>query len=262
VLLACAVSATPAAAQATSADPGLDAIMKTVPAGYSRLANDQLPLGPMTATQFNDLARATVPERDDAAVYYGATYARPDGAVIVFLAMSTVHQEDSRGWANAAMRGTLTDGETIDVGIEGAKAVEGEEQGLHAAFIAFARNGRGFGVLAFGDTARVEASRFGTVIVASAESTPTRADAIEPVDAGSAAIGALVFLAFLVIVIVGVVRFVRRRSRKRAQQLIAHMTPQPYAWDRMGYPGSFQQPAQSVPTPPPPSLPPPPPWSR
>lgn len=237
--------------------------MKTVPSGFTRVPDDRLPVGPMTAKQFNDLADADVPVGDDAAVYYGATYARPDGAVLAFLGMSTVYQEDSRHWANGAMRGTLPDGETIDVGIAGSKAVEGEEQGLHAVFIAFARNGRGFGVLAFGDTARIEASRFANVIVASAESTPARLDAKEPVDAGSAAIGALVFLVLVAIAIVGAIRFVRRRSRKRSLQAVTAMAPPPYAWDRTGYPTTYQPPSQGVPTPPPPpSLPPPPPWSR
>jgi hypothetical protein len=257
-----AFGATPVLAQTASADPGLDTIMKTVPAGFRRLANDPLPAGPMTAAQFNEVGNASVPVRDDNAVFYGATYDRPDGAALLFLGMSTVYRSDGQAWANSAMRGTLTDGQSFDVLIAGAKGVEGDFDGTPAAMITLARNGRGFAVLVIGETARQDTLRFAEVVGDAAQSTPVRADAEPQVSGAAVVVLLVVFLAIVIIAVIVLGRVLRKRSRRRAAQLNASMGPFSNPWGtNRGYPTVFPPPTQTVP-PPPPSRPPPPPWAR
>ena len=258
-----AFGATAALAQTTSADPGLDAVMKTVPSGFTRVVDDPIPTGPMTVEQFNELNGSSLPEREkDHAVFYGATFERPDGSRLLFLGMSTVYRANAKQWAAGAARDTLTDDQPFDVLIPEAMGAEGTINGAPVALIAFARNGRGFAVLTAGETARQDALRFAEVVAGAAQSTPVRADAEPEVSGAAAAIGLLVFLAIVVIAVVVLSRVLRKRSRRRAAQLNASMGPLSNPWGtNTGYPAAYPPPSQTVP-PPPPSPPPPPPWAR
>lgn len=168
--------ASPVAAQADLVDPGLDSIKKTVPAGYQRAIPDRIPKGPMTAAEFNDIGSTDVPERNDDAVFYGATYGKQDGSIMVFLAMSTTREANAQDFADGVMQGTFTDGVRFSTGVAGADGVEGELNGAHVVAISLARNGRGFAMLSFGDSAKGNAIKFAGVIANVAQSTPTRSD--------------------------------------------------------------------------------------
>ena len=205
--------ASPVSSQADLVDPGLDTIMKMVPAGYQRAQRDRLPTGPMTAATFNAVGATTVPVRADNGVFYGASYERSDEAVIVFLGMSTSHQGDGRGFADEVIKGTLTDGEPFSAGIAGVAGVEGESNGVRSVALAFARNGRGFAVMAFGENARDDSSTFVNFIVSLAESTPTRSDAKPVQRLGPAAVGIAAICALAVVGIVALWRFVRARRK-------------------------------------------------
>ena len=65
------LGATPVLAQPASADPGLDTVMKTVPSGFTRVANDPIPTGPMTVEQFNELKARRCPS-GKTTPFYGA----------------------------------------------------------------------------------------------------------------------------------------------------------------------------------------------
>jgi hypothetical protein len=54
--------ASPVSAQSGLVDPGLDSIMKTVPAGFHRAQDDQIPKGPMTATEFSKIGQTDLPK--------------------------------------------------------------------------------------------------------------------------------------------------------------------------------------------------------
>jgi hypothetical protein len=203
--------ASPVSSQADVADPNLDVIMKMTPPGYQRAERDRLPEGPMTAATFNRIGATAVPVRADNAVVYGASYERPDGAIIIFLGMSTTRRGDGQAFADRVIEGTLTTGEAFSVGIDGVAGVEGESNGTHAAAIAFARNGRGFAVISFGDGARDDGATFATIIEGLAESSPPRSDARpdEQLRPAAAAVAAVVALA--VFGIVASWRLVQRR---------------------------------------------------
>ena len=147
----------------------------------------------------------------DNAVFYGASYERSDGAVIVFLGMSTSHQDDGQAFADGVIKGTITDGEAFPTGIAGVTGVEGESNGVALVAIAFARNGRGFAVMSFGGNARDDSSGFVKFVVGLAESTPTRSDAKQVERLRPAAVGIAAFIALAVVAIVALWRFVRRR---------------------------------------------------
>jgi hypothetical protein len=204
--------ASPVSAQADLVDPGLDTIMKMIPPGFQRSERDRLPKGPMTAATFNSVGVTGIPVHAGNAVFYGASYERSDGALIVFLGMSGSHQGDAQAFADGVINGTMTDGKPFSAGIAGVAGVEGESNGVRASALAFARHGRGFAVISFGENTRDDGSNFAKFVVGLAESTPTRSDAkpvekLPPVAVAIAAVGALA--------IVGTValwRFARRRS--------------------------------------------------
>jgi hypothetical protein len=213
-LLATAALVTiPASAQTGVADPGLDAIMKMTPSGYQRAERDRLPEGPMTAATFNRLGAIGVPVRADNAVIYGASYERSDGAVIVFLGMSSSHRADGQGFADQVIEGTLIDGEAFSVGIVGVAGVDGQSHGARATAIAFGRNGRGFAVLSFGESARRDGSDFASRVVTFAESTPLRSDARPDDQLKPAAVGIAAGVALAVVGIVALWRIVQRRKK-------------------------------------------------
>jgi hypothetical protein len=88
--------------------------------------------------------------------------------------------------------------------------------------IAFARNGRGFAVIAFGDSVRGDAVRFAGTLAGVAQSTPTRSDSTTTDASVAALIGSLFFFALLAIAIVALVRFARRKkSRARGARPMA-----------------------------------------
>ena len=118
--------ASPVSSQADLVDPGLDTIMKMTPAGYQRAQRDRFPRGPMSAATFNAVGATALPVRADKAVFYGASYERSDGAVLVFLGMSSSHQGDGQGFADGVIKGTMTDGKSFSTGIAGVASVEGE----------------------------------------------------------------------------------------------------------------------------------------
>jgi hypothetical protein len=203
-----------ASSQDGLADPGLDDIMRATPAGYQRAERDRLPEGPMTAGTFNRIGATAVPVRADNAVVYGASYERPDGSIIIFLGMSTSSREDGQAFADRVIEGSLTNARAFEVGTDDVVGVEGESNGSRAAAIAFARNGRGFAVLSFGERARDDASDFAGLVVLVAESTPIRSD-VRPTDQlppTAVAFAALVAVALCAVVVLW--RFVRRRANR------------------------------------------------
>jgi hypothetical protein len=204
--------ASPVSSQTDLVDPGLDTVMKLTPAGFQRAERDRLPTGPMSAATFTDVGATAVPVGGDNAVFYGASYERSDGAVIVFLGMSTSHQGDAQGFANAVINQTVTDGETFSTGIADVAGVEGESNGFRTVAIAFARNGRGFAVMSVGENARDDGSQFAKFIVGLAESTPSRSDAKPVQRLRPAAVGIAAFSALAIVGIIALWRFVRRRS--------------------------------------------------
>lgn len=213
VAIATLLMVQPVAAQPALVDPGLDAIMKLKPAGFQRAERDRLPEGPMTAATFNAIGVTAVTTRDDSAAFYGASYERADGAVVVFLGMSTSSQRDGQVFADGVVN-TMTNRVEFDAGVANVTAVEGESIGARAVAIAFARNGRGFAVLSFGATARADATSFVDFVVEMAAATPLRPDAkteprLRPV---AVAVAAIVALAIAVIAVSW--RFVRRRHEK------------------------------------------------
>lgn len=215
-------TANPVASQADLADPGLDDIMRATPSGYQRAERDRLPEGPMTAGTFNRIGATAVPVRADNAVVYGASYERPDGSIIIFLGMSTSRREDGQAFADRVIEGSLTNAHSFAVGIEDVAGVEGQSNGTRAAAIAFARNGRGFAVLSFGERAREDGAAFAGLVALAAESTPTRSD-VRPEDQlspAAAAIAACIALALCAVIASW--RFVRRRrDRPRRVGLVA-----------------------------------------
>jgi len=205
--------ASPVAAQPDLVDPGLDTIMKMTPAGFLRAEHDRLPNGPMTAATFNSIGVTTVPVRADNAVFYGASYERSDGALIVFLGMSSSHQADAQAFADGVIKGTATDGQAFATGIAGVAGVDGESNGVRAVTIAFARNGRGFAVISFGENTRDDGSKFVKFVVGLAESTPIRSDAKPVEKLRPAAVGIAAVTALAMVGIAGLWRFVRRRRK-------------------------------------------------
>ena len=121
------------------------------------------------------MVKADLPKVENDAVFYGATYEKTDGPIMVVFAMSTTHQADGQQFASGVIEGTPTKG-ALSTGIAGAKGVEGDVDGTHTVAIAFARNGRGFAVMAFGESGRDDAVRFAGALAGVAESTPTRSD--------------------------------------------------------------------------------------
>ena len=107
-LLIVGLIASPASSQAELADPGLDVIMRATPSGYQRAERDRLPAGPMTAGTFNRIGATAVPVRADNAVVYGASYERSDGAIIIFLGMSSADRDDGQAFADRVIEGSLT----------------------------------------------------------------------------------------------------------------------------------------------------------
>ena len=201
----------PVSGQSNLVDPGLDTVMKMTPAGFQRAERDRFPNGPMSAATFNAVGVTAVTVGGNNAVFYGASYERSDGAVIVFMGMSTSHQGDGQGFADGVIKGTMPNGEAFSPGIAGVAGVEGESNGLRAAATAFARNGRGFAVVSFGENARDNSSGFVKFVVGLAESTPTRSDARQVEKLRPAAVGIAAFSALAVVGIVALWRFVRRR---------------------------------------------------
>ena len=167
----------------------------------------------MTAATFNRIGAIAVPVRADNAVIYGSSYERPDGAVIVFLGMSSTHPVDGQAFADRVIEGTLIDGEPFAVGITGVAGVEGESNGAHAVAIAFSRNGRGFAVLSFGENAKEDGSNFATRVVGFAESTPTRSDARPDDQLRPAAVALAASVALAVVGFVALWRFVQHRRK-------------------------------------------------
>jgi hypothetical protein len=207
-----AIVASPVASQAL-ADPDLDSIMKLTPAGFTRAEGDRLPAGPMTAATFDAVSVVPVPTRDDSSVFYGASYERSDGALIVFLGMSSSRRADGQTFADGVAR-TLTEAKPFVAGIDDVTAVEGESNGVRTVAIAFARNGRGFAVLSFGENARAEASNFVDFVVEMADSTPPRSDAQASSRLRPAAVAVAATVALAVAGMVTLLRFARRRIAK------------------------------------------------
>ena len=201
------------AAQAGLVDPGLDTIMKMTPAGFQRSERDRLPTGPMSAATFNAVGVTAAPAPADNAVFYGASYERSDGALIVFLGMSTSHQGDAQAFADGVIKGTLTDGKAFSAGVARVAGVEGESNGVRAVALAFARNGRGFAVISFGENTRDDGSKFAKFVVGLAESTPTRSDAKPVEKLRPAAVAIAAFSALAIFGIGALWRFVRRRRK-------------------------------------------------
>jgi hypothetical protein len=247
----------PVSAQSGLLDPGLDSIMKTVPVGFDRAQDDQIPKGPMTAEEFSKIGQSDLPEVENDAVFYGATYEKADGPIMVVFAMSTTHQADGQQFASGVIAGAPTK-DALPTGIAGAKGVEGDADGIHAVVIAFARNGRGFAVMAFGESGRDDAVRFAGALAGVAESTPPRSD-VKTTDAElSALIGTLTFFALLAIAIVWVVRFVRRKKARTRGAMPAMTTGPSYdmpvnPWGQNTGTGSVERPVHTgFPPPPPP----------
>jgi hypothetical protein len=213
VLTVVGLVASPVASQAELVDPGLDTIMKLTPAGFRRAERDRFPNGPMTAATFNAVGVTPVPVRDDNAVFYGASYEKSDGALIVFLGMSTSHKADGQRFADGIIEGTLIDGEEFSTGIDGVTGVDGVSNGVRAAAIAFARNGRGFAVMSFGEDAPDHGSEFADFVVYMAESTPTRSDAKPVQRLRPAAVGVAALSALAAVGIVALSRFAMRRRK-------------------------------------------------
>lgn len=233
-----------AAAQSGLVDPGLDTIMDTVPVGFQRSQDDRIPEGPMTGAEFSTIGDTDIPELEDDAVFYGATYEKADGSIIVAFGMSTSHQRDGQEFAKGVIEGTPTNG-TLSTGIDGASGVEGDVNGMHTVAIAFARNGRGLAVIAFGDAVRDDAVRFAATLGGVAQSTPKRSDSTTSEGSVAALIGSLTFFALLIVAIVGLVRFV---SRKKSRGAMPMMPPPP----GYGMPiDPWSQPTGTVPPPPP-----------
>ena len=203
----------PVASESAVVDPGLDIIMKMTPAGYQRAERDRLPEGPMSAATFNGIGATAVPVRADNAVVYGASYERADGAIIVFLGMSSSHRADGQAFADRVVEGTPIVGQAFDVGIDGVAGIQGESNRTPAASIAFARHGRGFAVMAFGDTARADCAAFATTIVGLAESTPGRSDASPATQLRPVAVAIAAAVAVALSGIVALWRPVQRRRR-------------------------------------------------
>jgi hypothetical protein len=248
-----------AAAQSELVDPGLDTIMDTVPVGFQRSQDDRIPEGPMTGAEFSTIGDTDIPELEDDAVFYGATYEKADGSIIVAFGMSTSHQRDGQEFANGVIEGTPTKG-TLSTGIADATGVEGDVNGMHTVAIAFARNGRGLAVIAFGESVRDDAIRFAATLAGVAQSTAKRSDSTTTEGSVAALVGSLTFFALLIIAIVGLVRFVSRK-KSRGRGAMATMSPPP----GYGIPmNPWSQPTGTVPPPPPvnagyPPPPPPPP---
>ena len=218
----------------------------------------------MTSTEFSKIGESDLPKVKNDAVFYGATYEKADGPIMVVFGMSTTHQADGQQFASGVIDGTPTKG-ALSTGIAGAKGVEGDVDGTHSVVIAFARNGRGFAVMAFGESGRDDAIRFAGRLAGVAESTPTRSDVTSTDVNLPALIGGLTFFALLAIAIVGLVQFVRRKN-SRARGAMPTMTPAPSygmpmnPWGQNTGTGSVQGPAHAgFPPPPPPPAPPPPP---
>ncbi|MEO8692882.1 MAG: hypothetical protein ABI658_05155 [Acidimicrobiales bacterium] len=257
------VGAGPADAQLDLVDPGLDSIMQTAPDGFERSTDDRIPAGSMTGAEFSKIGDTDIPELDDDAVFYGATYEKADGSIMVAFGMSTSKQRDGQQFANGVIDGTPTKG-ALSTGIDGIKGVEGDVDGAHTVVVSFARNGRGFAVIAFGPSVRDDALRFAGSLAGAAQSTPTRSDSATTDASVAALIGSLFFFAMLAIAIVGLTRFVRRKkSRARGAMSMAAgpsygmpMNP----WGQNTAPGSPPHPVHAgFPPPPPSSSPPPPP---
>ena len=211
--------ASPAESQTDLDDPGLDVIMRAAPSGYQRAERDRLPVGPMTAGTFNRIGATAVPVRADNAVVYGASYERSDNAIIIFLGMSTSRREDGQAFADRVIEGSLTNPHAFAVGVDDVAGVEGESNGSRAAAIAFARNGRGFAILSFGETARADAVDFADLVVLVADSTPTRSD-VRPDDQLSPV--AVAIAALVALTVGGAVvswQFVQRRKNRPRRRL-------------------------------------------
>ena len=254
------LGASPVSAQSGLVDPGLDSIMKTIPMGFHRAQDDQIPKGPMTAAEFSKIGETDLPKIENDAVFYGATYEKADGPIMVVFAMSTTHRADGQLFAAGVIEGAPTKG-ALSTGIAGAKGVEGDVDGTHSVVIAFARNGRGFAVMTFGESGRDDAVRFAGALAGVAESTPIRSDVTTTDAELSALIGTLTFFALLAIAIVGLVRFVRRK-KARTQRAMPTMTTGPSygmpvnPWGQNTGTGSVQRPVAGFPPPPPPPPPP------
>jgi hypothetical protein len=184
--------------------------------------------------------------------------------IMVVFAMSTTHQSDGQQFASGVIAGTPTK-EPLSTGIAGAKAVEGDADGMHTVVIAFARNGRGFAVMAFGESGRDDAVRFAGALAGAAESTPARSDVTTTDAELSALIGTLVFFALLVIAIVGLVRFVRRKKDRTRGTMPTMTTGPSYGmpvnpWGQNTGTGSVQPPVHAGFPPPPPAASTPPSW--
>ena len=214
ILAFVALGASPVAAPADLADPGLDTLMKLTPAGYQRAERDRLPTGPMSAATFNAVGATAVPVRVVNGVFYGASYERSDGAVIVFLGMSSSQQTDAQAFADDVIKGTLADGQAFSTGIAGVAAVEGTSNGGRAVVIAFARKGRGFAVVSFGASARDDGSTFVKLVEGLAESTPTRPDAKTEEKLPAAAVVIAASSALAIVGIVALWRFARQRKKR------------------------------------------------
>ena len=239
-----ALPTNPTSAQANVVDPGLDTIMQMIPAGYQRSERDRLPRGPMTAATFNAVGVTTTPVQADNAVFYGASYERADGSLIVFLGMSSSHQADGQAFADAVIKGTLPDGRAFSAAIDGVKGVEGESNGVPAATLAFARNGRGFAITSRGPGTRDDSASFAKFVVGLAESTPTRSDA-KPVEKLQPA--AVALAAFTALAIVGIVaswRFVQRRAKRPRSR-----GPRPGRPDTLEHPVAVHSPPRPSPRP-------------
>jgi hypothetical protein len=192
-------------------DPDLDTIMKLTPAGFVRAENDRLPTGPMSVATFNAVGVAPAHADLDDAVFYGASYERADGALIVFLGMSTSHRDDARAFAEGVSKLSLTDSKPFLTEIPDAAAVEGVSNGARASAITFARNGRGFAVIAVGEGVQADGVRFATFIAGLADSMPLRSDAKPVHRLGPEAVAIAASIAIAMVAVVASWQFMQRR---------------------------------------------------
>jgi hypothetical protein len=203
----------PVSAQADVVDAGLDTIMKLSPAGFQRAQQDRLPTGPMSTVTFNAIGFAAVPVLGNNAVFYGASYERSDGALIVFLGMSTSEPQDGQRFVDAIAAQAIPNGIAFSPPLARAVGVEATANGVPATAVAFVRNGRGLAVLSFGATGRDSGATFATFVAGVAASTPTRRDAKSVSKLQPVAVAIAAAIALAVTGIGALWRFARHRTR-------------------------------------------------
>ena len=135
------LAAIPAQAN-TASDPGLKSVVRdTMPEGYAAASNPSFPDGPLPLDLLTSATNTNVPA---GMVGYGVQWAKPGAtATIVTMGAST----PSATAADDIVAGYLTpvsQGERLQIDIEGARAFDTKLNGSEVTVIAFKRNGRGY----------------------------------------------------------------------------------------------------------------------